>query len=197
LVSAERGTSHAGVPIREPDKMSDEDFAEFVAGSLSRLLRFGHVLTGDPEAAADLVQEALARTLRAWRRQSIEDPHAFVRKVMVNCYASAWRRNRRAGPATTLELAELPVGLDNLRVVEERDAVWRALRVLPPRQRAVTVLRYYDDLTVAEIAAVMGTSTGTVKSQSARALRRLEALLTEQPPRDGDGQCDRERGVSR
>ena len=69
--------------------MADEEFAEFVAGSLSRLLRFGHVLTGDPDAAADLVQEALARTLRAWRGHPIDDPHAFMRKVMVNSYASA------------------------------------------------------------------------------------------------------------
>jgi RNA polymerase sigma-70 factor (sigma-E family) len=175
--------------------MADEDFSEFVAGSLARLLRFGHVLTGDPEAAADLVQEALARTLRAWRRRSIDDPHAFVRKVMVNSYASAWRRNRRA-PTTPLDPAELSAGLDDLRAVDERDAVWRALRVLPPRQRAVTVLRYYDDLTVAEIAAVMGTSAGTVKSQSARALRRLEALLAEQRPGQSD-QLDQKRGGAR
>jgi RNA polymerase sigma factor (sigma-70 family) len=168
--------------------MADEDFAEFVAGSLARLLRFGHVLTGDPEAAADLVQEALARTLRAWRRRSIYDPHAFVRKVMVNSYASTWRRDRRA-PTTPLDLAELPAGLDELCAVDERDAVWRALRVLPPRQRAVTVLRYYDDLTEAEIAAV--------KSQSARALRRLEALLAEQHPGQSEDEPDRERGGAR
>jgi RNA polymerase sigma-70 factor (sigma-E family) len=177
--------------------MTDEDFADFVAGSLSRLLRFGHVLTGDPEAAADLVQESLARTLRAWRRRPIEDPHAFVRRVMVNSYASAWRRNRHAVPATPLDPDELPAGLDILRLVDERDAVWRALRVLPPRQRAVTVLRYYDDLTEAEIAAVMGISPGTVKSQSARALRRLETLLTEQRPGHGDDERHRERGGAR
>jgi len=177
--------------------MTDDDFAQFVAGSLSRLLRFGHVLTGDPDASADLVQEALARTLRAARRRQIDDPHAFVRKVMVNSYASAWRRNRNTAPATTLNLAEFPAGLDSLCVVDERDAVWRALRVLPPRQRAVTVLRYYDDMTEAEIAAVMGISPGTVKSQAARALRRLEVLLTEQPADQGDGRRNRERRGAR
>jgi RNA polymerase sigma-70 factor (sigma-E family) len=156
--------------------MADEEFAEFVAGSLSRLLRFGHVLTGDPDAAADLVQEALARTLRAWRRHPIDDPHAFMRKVMVNSYASAWRR-RHVLPLVDADLARLPARADDVRQIDDQDAVWRALRALPPRQRAVTVLRYYDDLTEAEIAAAMGTSTGTVKSQSARALRRLEVLL--------------------
>jgi RNA polymerase sigma-70 factor (sigma-E family) len=177
--------------------MTDDDFAQFVAGSLSRLLRFGHVLTGDPDASADLVQEALARTLRAARRRPIDDPHAFVRKVMVNSYASAWRRSRNTAADATLDLAEFPGGPDSLCMVDERDAVWRALRVLPPRQRAVTVLRYYDDMTEAEIAAVMGISPGTVKSQSARALRRLQALLTEQPPGQADGRRDRERGSAR
>jgi RNA polymerase sigma-70 factor (sigma-E family) len=158
--------------------VADEEFAEFVAGSLSRLLRFGHVLTGDPESAADLVQEALARTLRAWRRHQIDDPIAFVRKVMVNSYASAWRR-RRARAVADISVAALPADSDAIQRIDDRDAVWRALAVLPPRQRAVTVLRYYGDLSEAEIAAVMGTSAGTVKSQSARALRRLEALLAE------------------
>jgi RNA polymerase sigma-70 factor (sigma-E family) len=172
--------------------VGDEEFAEFVAGSLSRLLRFGHVLTGDPESAADLVQEALARTLRAWRRRPIDDPNAFVRKVMVNLYASAWRR-RRALPVADVSLAELPADSDGIERVDDRDAVWRALAVLPPRQRAVTVLRYYDDLSEAEIAVVMGTSAGTVKSQSARALRRLQALLAEPglacAPDQRDGQA--------
>jgi RNA polymerase sigma-70 factor (sigma-E family) len=176
--------------------VADEEFAEFVAGSLSRLLRFGHVLTGDPESAADLVQEALARTLRAWRRHPIDNPHAFVRKVMVNSYASAWRR-RRAFPVTDISLSDLPADSDAIQRVDERDTVWRALAVLPPRQRAVTVLRYYDDLTEAEIAAVMGTSAGTVKSQSARALRRLEALLAEPGLADAPHHCERESGGAR
>jgi len=176
--------------------LADEEFAEFVAGSLSRLLRFGHVLTGDPESAADLVQEALARTLRAWRRHPIDNPHAFVRKVMVNSYASAWRR-RRAFPLTEISLADLPADSDAIQKVDDRDTVWRALAVLPPRQRAVTVLRYYDDLTEAEIAAVMGTSAGTVKSQSARALRRLEALLAEPGLAGTPDQCERESGGPR
>lgn len=176
--------------------MADEKFAEFVAASLAGLLRFGHVLTGDPESAADLVQEALARTLRAWRRRPIDDPNAYVRKVMVNSYASAWRRGR-ALPMADVSVAELPTACDGIDRVDDRDAVWRALAVLPPRQRAVTVLRYYDDLSEAEIAAVMGTSAGTVKSQSARALRRLEALLAEPGLARTPHQRERESGGAR
>ena len=89
----------------------EDEFAEFVAGALPRLLRFGHVLTGNPAAAEDLVQTALGRSLRAWRLHRIDDPHAFVRKTMVNSYASWYRRqgsreivtakSRPAGPSPT------------------------------------------------------------------------------------------------
>jgi RNA polymerase sigma-70 factor (sigma-E family) len=155
----------------------EEEFAEFVAVALPGLLRFGHVLTGNAAAAEDLVQTALGRSLRAWRLRRIEDPRAFVRKVMVNSYASWHRRHGGrewavADPARGSVTAE-----DHACRVDDRDAMWRALRELPPRQRAVIVLRYYEDLTEAEIAAVMGVTTGTVKSQAARALRRLGDVL--------------------
>jgi RNA polymerase sigma-70 factor (sigma-E family) len=159
----------------------EDEFAEFVAGALPRLLRFGHVLTGNPVAAEDLVQTALGRSLRAWRLHRIDDPHAFVRKVMVNSYASWYRRQGlreivTADPAGRMVTEDLSVRID------DRDVVWRALLILPPRQRAVIVLRYYEDLSELEIAAVMGTSTGTVKSQSARALRRLAEILAGTDP---------------
>jgi RNA polymerase sigma-70 factor (sigma-E family) len=154
---------------------SEEEFADFAAAALPRLLRFGLVLTGDPDAAEDLVQTALGRSLGAWRLRRIDDPQAFVRKVMVNSYASFYRRRRRE-----IATADLPEGAsvaDVTRGIDDRDSVWRALMALPPRQRAVIVLRYYEDLSEREIAAVMSTSIGTVKSQSARALRRLAAIL--------------------
>ena len=152
---------------------SEDEFAEFVAAALPGLLRFGHVLTGNAEAAEDLVQTALGRSLRAWRLRRIDDPRAFVRKVMVNSYASWHRRSRGQEWA----VAAGSVAEDHASRVDDRDAVWRALQVLPPRQRAVIVLRYYEDLTEAEIAMVMGTTTGTVKSQASRAMRRLADLL--------------------
>jgi len=158
--------------------MADEDeFTEFVAGALPGLLRFGHVLTGNAAAAEDLVQTALGRSLRAWRLRRIEDPRAFVRKVMVNSYASWHRRHGGREWAVAEPTGHGVTTEDPACRVDDRDAVWRALRELPPRQRAVIVLRYYEDLTEAEIAAVMGVSAGTVKSQAARALRRLADVL--------------------
>jgi RNA polymerase sigma-70 factor (sigma-E family) len=158
--------------------MADEDeFAEFVAAALPGLLRFGHVLTGNTAAAEDLVQTALGRSLRAWRLRRIDDPRAFVRKVMINSYASWHRRHGAREWAVGEPAGESVTAEDHACRVDDRDAVWRALQELPPRQRAVVVLRYYEDLTEAEIAAVMGVTAGTVKSQAARALRRLGAIL--------------------
>jgi len=157
---------------------SDDEFAEFAAAALPGLLRFAHVLTGDRSAAEDLVQTALGRSLRAWRLREIDEPHAFVRKVMVNSYATWRRRNRNR--ETTLADPPDSIAEDMSRRVDERDAIGRALLSLPPRQRAVIVLRYYAELSEQEIAAVMGTSPGTVKSQASRALRRLAAVLA--PP---------------
>jgi RNA polymerase sigma-70 factor (sigma-E family) len=159
-----------------PAVASDDEFAELAAAALPRLLRFGHVLTGNPAAAEDLVQSALARALRAWRLRRIDDPQAFVRKVMVNSFAS-WYRRRGTREIVTADPADRVITDDGTERIDERDAMWRALRMLPPRQRAVIVLRYYEELSELEIAAVMGTSAGTVKSQSARALRRLAQLL--------------------
>jgi RNA polymerase sigma-70 factor (sigma-E family) len=154
----------------------EDEFADFVAAALPRLLRFGYVLAGNPVAAEDLVQTALGRSWRAWRLHRIDDPHAFVRKVMVNSYAS-WYRRHGSREIVTAEPPSRAACEEESAQLDDRDAVWRALQVLPPRQRAVVVLRYYEDLSELEIAAVMGTSTGTVKSQSARALRRLAEIL--------------------
>ena len=159
----------------------DEEFAEFVVGALPRLLRFAHVLTGDHAAAEDLVLIALGRSWRAWRLRRIDDPQAFVRKVMVNSYAS-WYRRHGSRETVTANPAENVIIEDEARRIDDRDAVWRALLTLPPRQRAVIVLRYYEDLSELEISAVMGTSPGTVKSQSARAIRRLAAVLAATGP---------------
>jgi RNA polymerase sigma-70 factor (sigma-E family) len=158
--------------------VDEEEFAQFVSAALPRLLRFGHVLTGDPATAEDLVQTALSRSWRAWRLRNIEDPQAFVRKVMVNSYASWYRRKSRQETVTANPAQDLVID-DQAARVDDRDAVWRALLTLPPRQRTVIVLRYYEGLSELEIAAVMGTTAGTVKSQAARALRRLAETLAD------------------
>ena len=151
-----------------------QDFESFAAAALPGLLRFGHVLTGDPLRAEELVQQALVSTWGRWRRIEHDQPHAYVRRAMVNLHTSWWRRSRRETP--------LPDGWDRAAAegadLGERDRTVAALRLLPPRQRAVVVLRYYEDLSEADIAAVLGCSPGTVKSQSSRALRTLRVHLS-------------------
>jgi RNA polymerase sigma-70 factor (sigma-E family) len=150
------------------------DFEEFAAAALPGLLRFGHVLTGDPLRAEELVQQALVSTWARWKKIEHDQPHAYVRRAMVHTHTSWWRRYRHEAP--------LPVGYD-LTAPEtgdlgERDRTLAALRLLPPRQRAVIVLRYYEDLSEADIARVLGCSPGTVKSQASRALRALREHLS-------------------
>ncbi len=130
--------------------MVNEEFAQFVTAALPRLLRFGHVLTGNPAMAEDLVQTAPSWSWRAWRPRSIEDPQAFVRKVMVNSYASWYRRKARQETATANPAQNLVIDGHAARV-DDRDAVWRALLTLPPKQRTVIVLRYYEELTELEM----------------------------------------------
>ncbi len=146
-------------------------FDAFVRARLPELLRFGRVLTGNDEAAADLVQDALERTLLAWSRlQQRDDPVAYVRRVMVNRNISVWRRLRRETVTDTVP--------DGGYTDSHRDhEVWRALQSLPTRQRAVLALRYYEDLSEAEIARVLGCSPGTVKSQASKGMAKLRALL--------------------
>jgi len=150
------------------------DFEDFAAASMPGLLRFGHVLTGDAHRAEELVQQALVNTWSRWRHIQHEQPTAYVRRAMVHTHTSWWRRGRRE--------VGMPVGFDQAAVegqdLGERDQMVAALQHLPPRQRAVIVLRYYEDLSEAEIAAVLGCSTGTVKSQASRALKSLGKHLT-------------------
>ncbi len=154
----------------------DEAFREFVEAALPALLRFGHLLTGNREAAEDLVQTALMKTLRAWRGVvRKDDPLAYVKRAMVTGQYTSWRRwNARLADAA---VPDLPVD-DGSGERAERAAMLAALRHLPPRQRAVLVLRYYEDLSEQQIAAQLGCRPGTVKSQAARALATLNTVLS-------------------
>ncbi len=164
---------------------ADEPFGAFVAARMGALLSFAHVLTGDRAEAEDVVQTALARTALAWRRvERKDDPEGYVRRAVLRTYLNS-RRGRRAHELPVADVpdvaaaAPLP-GRDNAAeaAVDERDAMWRALARLAPGQRAVLVLRYYEHLSEAEIAAALGCSTGTVKSQAAKGLARLRLLAT-------------------
>lgn len=150
-----------------------EAFDDFARARMRALLRFAHLLTGDPDRAADLVQDALERTLLAWSRiNRKDDPEGYVRRAIVNRHVSVWRRLRRE--RLVADLPESPYDDAGVRDGE----LWAALGTLPPRQRAVLVLRYYEDLSEADAASVLGCSVGTVKSQSARALARLRDRVT-------------------
>lgn len=149
-------------------------FTAYVQARGPVLLRTARTLTPNPADAEDLLQTALAKTYQAWDR--IDDKRAvegYIRRTLINTRTSQWRR-RRVDEYATDELPETPHhGSDPAEEQAMRDAVWRAVRRLPPRQQAMVVLRYYEDLTEAQTAEVMGVSVGTVKSAVSRALAKL------------------------
>jgi RNA polymerase sigma-70 factor (sigma-E family) len=172
-----RGPAAAGRAERaEGDTAgTDDDFADFVRASLPGLLRYGRALTGNPHDAADLVQTVLEKVGARWSRinRNGADPTAYVRRAMVNTHVSRWRRTRRE--TLLAEFPDVPTAERHDRLEDE--PVWQALQQLPPRQRAVVVLRYYEELSEAEIADELGVSCGTVKSQSSKALTTLRRAL--------------------
>jgi RNA polymerase sigma-70 factor (sigma-E family) len=152
-----------------------ESFAEYVAGRGHALTRMAYLLTGDHSQAEDLVQTALAKAFSRWSRiGSMSAPDAYVRRMIVNEHVSGWRQYRRQ----ETPLAEIPQVCvadlaDELAVGQ---AVRAAVRELPARQRAALVLRFYEDLPDAAVAAILGCSPTTVRSQIARALTRLRKV---------------------
>lgn len=157
---------------------SRDEVQAFVAARRPTLYRTAYLLVGNVPDAEDLVQATLVRVIAAWDRiQRRDAPEVFARRVMVNLAASRWRRlktyaaiaHRAATPAR--DEPDLAVA------AVERDAMWAAIQSLPVRMRAVVVLRYYEDLSEIEIAAVLGCSTGTIKSQSSKALAHLRTHI--------------------
>ena len=157
------------------ERTATDEFDDFVRARTTGLLRIAYLLTGDAHAAEDLLQEVLEQMYVKWRRIR-GAPEAYARRALVNRSANRWRRRGRR-PETALghhDRAE-PDHSDDVVV---RDAVVEALRALPPRQRAAVVLRYLDDLSVAEVARALNCSEGTVKSNASRGLEGLRAALT-------------------
>jgi RNA polymerase sigma-70 factor (sigma-E family) len=156
----------------------DERFRLFVRDQWVPLTRTAYLLTGDRGTAEDLVQSALEKTHRRWGR--IEFPEVYVRRVMVNTATSWWRRRRPIEvPLLTSDTAPTP---DAYVRVEQRQQLLVALRQLPPRTQAVLVLRYFEDLSEADTARVLGCSIGSVKSQASRGLARLRVDFAAHPP---------------
>lgn len=150
------------------------DFDDFVAARGNALWRTAWLLTGDPHSAEDLLQTALAKCWPRWASIEAGNHEAYVRRVLVTTYAAWWRRKWR-GELPTAEPPERPtVQAEETRALVRRD-VQVALGGLSRGQRAVIVLRYFDDLTEAQAAEALGCSVGTVKSQASRALRALRS----------------------
>jgi RNA polymerase sigma-70 factor (sigma-E family) len=157
----------------------DDDFVEFVSGTWARFYRIAYLLAAEDRAAAeDLLQTAMEKTYARWPKvRRMEHPEAYVRRIMVNALISRWRRpgrDRESLHSTVPEPAFPPTGDTG---VVDHALVWPLVCALPDRQRAVVVLRYYEDLTAVETADVLGCSVGTVKSQAHDALRALRRGL--------------------
>jgi RNA polymerase sigma-70 factor (sigma-E family) len=162
---------------------AEQEFREFVAARGSALLRTAVLLTGDRGRAEDALQSALVRLCLAWpriiRRDAVE---AYARKVLLREVMS-WRRRRRVAETLVADVPDVPRS-DEAAAVDSRDELLQALRALAPRQRAVIVLRYFDDASEAEIADALGITTGSVKTHASRGLAALRTLL-EQPTSAG------------
>lgn len=146
-------------------------FEDFVAARGQALQRVAYLLTGDWGLAEDLLQTTLARAYPRWSRIEHENPEAYVRQIMVNTWCSWWRRRWR-GEVPTAALPD-PPARDCYADADRKDALRTALAGLPRRQRAVVVLRYHQDLPEEQVAQILGITTGTVKSQAAKALAKL------------------------
>jgi RNA polymerase sigma-70 factor (sigma-E family) len=153
-------------------------FNDFVTSRTPALMRFAYLLTGDRHAAEDLLQSALAKTVARWQSLRHEDPEGYVRTAMLREQISWWRRLRRVRETPLGDAVEV-VGDDHSDRTDLRLATRNALLRLPMAQRAVLVLRYYEDLTETQVAAAMGCSVGTVRSRTHRAVARLRQLLPE------------------
>lgn len=157
----------------------DADFTAYLQARQGTLLRTAYLLTGDQHQAEDLVQTAFAKLYLAWDRvRDRESVDAYVRRILVNEHNSLWRRAWKRNERPTEVLPEAAV-------VDEYDdgtnsELWASVQSLPRKARAVLVLRYYEQLTEAETAEVLGISVGTVKSQTSRALATLRGRIREE-----------------
>lgn len=153
----------------------DAEFSEYMAARQPSLLRTAYLLTGDRHTAEDLVQTALAKLYLSWDKVLRHDSlDGYVRRILVNEHNSLWRRPWKKRETTTSELPE--EAAEPAPGSHDAD-LWALVQTLPRKQRAAVVLRYYEELSEAETAAVLGVSVGTVKSQTSRALDTLRTRV--------------------
>ncbi|SEE64837.1 SigE family RNA polymerase sigma factor [Jiangella alba] len=159
--------------------IDEASYREFVLVRRRGLLRTAYLLTGDWHAAEDLVQETLTKLYLSWRRvRRREDAPSYARRIMLNAYVDSTRRPWRREQAVPV-VPDRPGGDDPADAGDPgtRSRLMTALAAVPPRQRAVLVLRFWEDLAVEQVAELLDCSTGNVKSQSARGLDRLREVL--------------------
>ncbi|WDZ84995.1 SigE family RNA polymerase sigma factor [Micromonospora cathayae] len=150
-------------------------FEEYVSSRGPALVRLARLLTGDEHRAEDLTQDVLSRAYLRWRRIARTDrPDVYVRRMLVNANTSWWRR-RSSRELAVAGFADRPYPGDLGTETAERDEMWRLVQALPDRQRAVLVLRYYEDLDDATIAQILDCSPVTVRTHAMRALTHLRA----------------------
>ena len=177
-------------PVRRDQRRAA--FEQFVAESTGSLLRTAYLVTGDSGHAEDLVQQSLFKIARRWSRvASMESPQAYARRILINvALDDAKRRSRHRAELAGQSLPDRPPSVPwesemswgALGAADDRLELIRALGELPPRQRAVLVLRYFDDLTESEVASTLGCSIGTVKSTTSRALEKMRELVPNKGP---------------
>lgn len=162
------------------------EYATFYAATWPRLLRVTYAITGDRQLAEDALQTAFALAYASWGKvQRADDPGAYVRRVAVNAALGHERKGFRRREAVSSDLPDTKFYPSMDHEVVTRDEVWTAVQALPARQRAVVVLRFYEDLTEQQIADVLGCRPGTVKSQSSAAMAKLRDAMRQVEP-EGD-----------
>ena len=158
----------------------DADFAAYMTARQPSLLRTAYLLSGDRHTAEDLVQTAFAKLYLSWDRvQRRELVDGYVRRILVNEHNSLWRRPFKRREVVSHDLPDTHAS--DRHDHGESAALWEFVQTLPRKQRAVIVLRYYEDLSEAETAAVLGISVGTVKSQASRALAAMRSRVHDHP----------------
>ena len=176
---------------RSATAAKDIEFAEYMAARQPSLLRTAYLLTGDRHAAEDLTQTALAKLYLSWdkvQRRDLLD--GYVRRILVNENNSLWRRAWKRKEVTTGAVPDRVATTDRQNHGEQ-SALWEFVQTLPKRQRAVIVLRFYEDLSEAETAEILGISVGTVKSQSSRALASMRERVHTRPMLSRNGEEER------
>jgi RNA polymerase sigma-70 factor (sigma-E family) len=177
-----------GRVMEDPGAPTEDRYAAIFARHHARLLHVAELVAGDRELAADAVAEAFARTYPHWKRGKVDDIGAYLRRATINEITRSWRRRPPAPARDPIGDGAVHRGASDAGAdaVAERDRVARVLAQLSTRHRAALVLRYFEDLSEADIAAALGIPPGTVKSTLSRALDRVRTLMRENDEQGAD-----------